>query len=226
MEHHTLPHGARGIEGDDFAIQFGNDKIVLPRKSDGEGNHYTFHAGFDSGVIDVHETLIDASGQKTHRTLFAIRKDVLPEVFNELISMPVELLRLFRPLRLGWLKHHGIGIARGIDPVNDDEIAAVTRKHHRRLIVDEQRWKANVFVPEYLEEVWDFPDGMFSLFDRGRKIGIGFKKTESDGNVRLFWIKLRHLERFGIAWKTKVMDALFRSEIPPENYGDYLFLRP
>src|SRR5260370_41957942 len=107
-----------------------------------------------------------------------------------------ELLGLVRPLRLGWLKHRNIGIARGIDPVSDDDIAAVTRKRKRRLTLDAELYEQNLFVPEFLEEVYEFPDGNFALFHRGRQIGIGFKKTYADGNVRLFWIKRRDLARF------------------------------
>jgi len=226
MERYRLPHGARGIENEEFAIEFGGDKVELLRKSDGKGKHYTLHAGFRSGVIDLHETLVDEAGEKRYRTLFAIRRDDLPAVFGEFTSMLHELLCLLRPLRLGWLKRRGVGIARGIDPVSDDDFAAITRKERsRRLVIDEQRWKANVFVPTYLEEVLDFPDGAFSLFHRDHKIGIGFKKTDSEGKVRLCWIKLRDLIRFGNAWQAKVMEALFRAAIPPERYEDYPFLR-
>ena len=53
-------------------------------------------------------------------------------------------------------------------------------------------------VPEFLEEVYDFPDGNFALFRRRRRIGIGFKTTVAGGgDVRLAWIKLTDLMRFG-----------------------------
>ena len=80
-------------------------------------------------------------------------------------------------------------------------------------------------MPEYLEDVYDFPDGNFSLFHRGRNIGIGFKTTDADGSVRLFWIKRRDLMRFGHHWQEKVINALQAAAIPQERYGDYPFLR-
>src|SRR5260370_17202355 len=104
-----------------------------------------------------------------------------------------ELLGLVRPLRLGWLKHRNIGIARGIDPVSDDDIAAVTRKRKRRLTLDAELYEQNLFVPEFLEEVYEFPDGNFALFHRGRQTAIGFNKTYPHGNVPLFSLNPRHL---------------------------------
>ena len=225
MDRYTLPHGAKGIEGEDFAVLFGDDKVVFVPKSAGNGTHYTFQAKPASGVMDLHETAIDADGREQHHTLFAAGVDELPLVLQELAPMVPELLRLLRPLRLGWLKHRNIGIARGIDPVSDDDVAAVTLRRKRRLTLDAQLYEHNVYVPRYLEEVYDFPDGNFSLHHRGRKIGIGFKKTYTGGDVRLFWIKLRDLMRFGHDWQAKVANALESIAIPAEHYPDYPFLR-
>lgn len=75
MDRNALPHGAKGIEGDGFAVEFRDDKIVFVPKSVGSGKHYTLHVGPNSGVMDVHETTIDSEGREQHRTLFALRKD-------------------------------------------------------------------------------------------------------------------------------------------------------
>jgi hypothetical protein len=225
MERYTLPHGARGIDIGDLALRFGGDKAEFFLKSDG-GSHHTLHAGFCSGIIDLHEALVDDAGQKQYRTVFAILRDDLPTALSELAPMVSELLSLVRPLRLEWLKRRGIAIARGLDPVTDDEIAAVTRKQRGRLVVDEQRWAASMVVPEYLDGVFDFPDGIFSLVRRDRKFGIGFKNTDPFGNVRLLWISVRDMTRFADVWQPKVIEALVRHSIPRENYGDYPFLQP
>jgi hypothetical protein len=226
MDRYSLPHGAKGIESDDFAFEVGADKVVFVPKSAGKGRHYTLHAGPDSGVIDMHETQALPDGQEQHRTLFALRSDDLTKVLGGLAPILPELFSLLRPLRLGWLKHRNIGIARGIDPVSDEDIAAVTRKNkRRRLALDPQLYEQNVFVPEFLEEVYDFPDGNFALFHRGRQIGIGFKKTDAEGQVRLCWIKRRDLMRFGHDWQAKIGSALARIAIPPESYAEYPFPR-
>lgn len=123
MDRNILPHGAKGIESEDFAVELRGDKIVFVPKAAGGGQHYTLHAGMHSGVIDLHETHPEADGQEQRCTLFAMRRDDLATLLGEAAPMP-EFLRLLRPLRLGWLKHRNIGIARGIDPVSDEDIAA------------------------------------------------------------------------------------------------------
>ena len=88
--------------------------------------------------MDLHETTIDADGREQHRTLFALQRDDLPPMLQELTPMVPERFRLMRPLQLGWLTHRDIAVARGIDSVTDNEIAAVTRKRRRRLTPDAQ----------------------------------------------------------------------------------------
>jgi hypothetical protein len=233
MNRYLLPHGAKGIEAEGFALAFGADKVVFIGKPriDGEPNepgtemHYTFHAGLDSGIVDLHETRTAADGQKHYRTLFALRTNDIPPVLQQLTPMLAELMSLVRPLRLGWLAHRGIGIARGIDPLDDQAFAAVTRKRKSRLVVVPQLYEQNVFVPEYLDEVYDFPDGNFALLRRGRHLGIGFKATDPAGNIQLSWMKRRDITRFGNRWQPKIIDALRSAAIPREQYPDYPYLR-
>ncbi len=102
------PNGAKGIEGEDFAIEFSGGKVIFIAKAGSANRHYTLHPGGNSGIIDVHETTVDDSGEKKHRTLFAVRTNGLPEAMEGLKEMVPEFLGLLRPLRLGWLKHRGI----------------------------------------------------------------------------------------------------------------------
>lgn len=221
----SLPHGALGIEAEDFAIELRGDKIVFVVKTAGAGKHYTLQTGSKSGVIDLHETLDRPGESNQHRTLFAVRRDDLIALLGQSGPMLGELLGLLRPLRIGWLRHRNIGIARGVDPVSDADIAAVTRKRRKRLVLDAGLYEENVFVPEFLEDVYDFPDGNFSLFARGRQIGMGFKKTDPVGRVHLFWIKRRDLMRFGNQWQAKLSHAFADIAIPREDYRHYPFLR-
>lgn len=220
-----LPHGAKGIEGDAFAIEFRGDKVVFIVRSGDKGDHYTLQAGLKSGVIDLHETQPNTEGEEAHRTLFAMRRGDLPAILGEFVPMVEELIGLLRPLRVGWMHRHGIGIARGVNPVSDEDIAAVTRRRKRRLALDAELYERNVFVPEYLEEVYDFPDGNFALFHRGCQVGIGFKQTYAEDDVRLFWIKLSDLMRFGKVWQEKASSTFAAAAIPPERYPEYPFLR-
>lgn len=225
MEPYSLPHGARGIEGDEFAIEFRGDKVVFIARSAGTGDHYTLQAGLKSGVIDLHKTQPNTEAGDPHRTLFALRRDDLPGILGQFEPMVEELIGLLRPLRVGWMHRHSIGIARGVNPASDEDIAAVSRKRKRRLSLDAELYEQNIIVPGYLEEIYDFPDGNFELFHRGRQIGIGFKRTYAKDDVRLFWIKLSDLVRLNNAWQERAASILVAAAIPPERYADYPFLR-
>lgn len=218
-----LPHGAIGLESDEFVIEFRGGKIIFIPK-DGSGRHFTFQLTTKSGVMDLHETTDNGDG--CHKTLFAIEKNELSRMLAGLKPMGREFIGLFRRLRVGWLNHHHIGIARGFNPVTDDEIARVTRVlRKKRLTLDEDAWRANVIQPEFLDEVWDFPDGQFTLGKKSEQIGIGFKQTTEGGQPRLYWIKLRDLESFNRRWHVRIEQAMQSAAIPKENYSDYPFLK-
>lgn len=74
------------------------------------------------------------------------------------------------------MNHRDIGVARGIEPVSDADIAAVTTKRKKKLSVDPQGYQHNICIPEFLEEIYDFPDGNFTLSHRTRSIGIGSRQ--------------------------------------------------
>jgi hypothetical protein len=176
-------------------------------------------------VIDLHKTQPNTEAADSHRTLFALRRDDLPGILSQFQPMVKELIGLLRPLLVGWMYRHRIAIARGVNPVSDDDIAAVSRKRKRRLSLDAELYQQNIIVPEFLEEVYDFPDGNFALFHRGRQIGIGFRRTYAKDDVRLFWIKLSDLVRLNNAWQERAVGIFAAVEIPPKRYADYPFLR-
>jgi hypothetical protein len=225
MGAHLLPHDAKGIESDDFAIEFRGDKIVFVSKGSDPPRHFTLQAGIKSGIIDLHETTDVPNRDERHRTLFAMRRDDLAVLLGAGAPMLAELVNLIRPLKLGWLHHRHIAIARGLEPVNDSDIAVVTRKRKKRLALDAELYEKNVFFPEYLEDVYDFEDGTFSLVHDGWPIGVGFKKTAADGFVYLFWIKRRDLVRLSSKWQPAFEDALADIAIPPHQYQEHPFLR-
>jgi hypothetical protein len=222
----SLPHGASGIEFGDFVIEFRSDKVVALSKSRAE--HYTVHSGHVSGVLDIHRTWQDPDGTEHHQTVFAMRHTDLLAFLTELSPMTSGMFRLFRRLRPGWLHRQGICVVRGLDPMTEDEIAAVTRRRpgRKRIVVDEERLSANVRVPEYLDEIWDFPDGAFSLFDGARRIGIGMKATDRAGFARLFWFKPKDVSRFFRACEDRFIATALKYAIPREEYKNYGVLEP
>jgi len=221
-----LPHGASGVEFGDFVIEFRKDKVVALAKNRDE--HYTLHAGQASGILDLHRTWREADGTERHQTVFALHRSDLPTVLAELSPMATGILRLFRPLRVGWLHWNNIGVVRGLVPTTDADIAAITRKRpgKKRVIIDEDTLRANIVIPEYLAEMWDFPDGAFSLFKRGRQIGVGIKATDPAGHVHLYWFKLRDVAKLFAEFENHFLTAVSRYAIPKERYKDYGVLEP
>jgi hypothetical protein len=221
----SLPHGASGVEVGDFVINFCSDKVVaLAKYGD---THYTLHAGHASGVLDLHRTWRDPDGTERHQTVFAMRRSDLHGLLADLSSVTIGIFRLLRRLRLGWLHRNNIGIVWGLDPTSDQEIAAVTRRRRgKKLVVDEDKLRDNTRVPEYFDEIWDFPDGAFSLLRRGRKIGVGIKATDQTGYVHLYWFKLRDISRLFGEFQDHVVAAASQYAIPKERYKDYRVLEP
>lgn len=216
-----LPNGATGIECGDFVIEFLRNKVVFLPKSRGE--HCTLHFGPTSGVIDFHRTWTADGGSANHETLFAIRHEDLLALLAELTPSATHMSRLVRRLRLGWLHRHGITIVKGLEPTTHAEIAAVTNRHARRkrLVVDEDKVHENIHIPQFLDEVWDFPDGPFALFDHSRRIGIGIKTTDPSGQARLHWVHLRHLRRFFRVFHERLRKLVARHALPPDQYQRY-----
>jgi hypothetical protein len=209
-------YGANGVEVGDLVVVQGKDKIVFLAKF--SGDHYTLQFGTHSGIIDFHKTWRDDHGATRHETLFAIRHEQLLEFLAAFIATPAELLKLVRHLRVGWLARNGITIVHGLHPTTDEQIAAVTTRRKKRLVADEEKFLAGIIVPEYLEDVYDFPDGAFSLFAGNTEIGIGFKRTDATGRNRLRWIKLRDLRQLFTANALRLLQAVHEHAIPTADY--------
>lgn len=222
----SLPHGASGMEFGDFVVEFGKDKVVALAKA--HGDHYTLHAGYVSGVLDIHRTWTDIDGTERHQTVFAMRRADLAAFLRDLMPMTTGILRLVRRLRLGWLYRNDLEIVLGLDPATDQDISAITRRRpgRKRLVVDEDRLRDNVRTPEYLEEIWDLPDGAFSVVFGGRKIGVGIKATDQLGFARLYWFKLSDVSRFFSVFQDRLVSTALQYAIPRERYADYGVLEP
>jgi hypothetical protein len=221
-----FPHGATGIEVGDFVLQVAAGKIVALAKDRGE--HYTLHFGEASGVLDLHRTWKDEGGIIRHKTVFAMLHADIPAVLNELAPTVPNIFRLHRKLRVGWMHRHGIGIVRGLEPLTDADIEAVTRKRpgRKRIVVDEEKVKANLFIPEYLDDVWDMTDGAFSLLRGSKRIGIGFKVTDGSGRARLFWFKPTDITLLFKKMHEQMIRSASRYAIPPDRYNEFHFLEP
>lgn len=220
-----LPHGATGIEAGPLAIEFRRDKAVFLIKPSNE--HFTVHAGNQSGVLDVHRTWTDEHGAVRHQTVFAMRHVHILPLLTELSPQLNGFPKLVRRLRVGWLARHGIGVVRGLEFGSDEDIGRVTRKNHRkRLVFEEARIRHYLRVPEYIDDIWDFSDGPFSMFKGNRRVGIAFKVTDRLGRARLFWFKVHDMIRFFNKIGPRVISTAQRFAIPQEKYYEYDVLAP
>jgi len=187
----------KGLDHEKFAVSFQRDKIVFAPKDQGD-IHYTLHLGGNSGTIDLHETTKATDGQKQYRTLFSMRKSDREQLLHEIALTATQALTgIRRPLRLGWLHHRSIAVVTGLLPT-EQEIPAITRmRKKRRLVIDEQAFISNIRAPEFLEEILEGPDRVFTLIamkrQTPRQIGFGFKVTGPSGCPKLFWVKMSDL---------------------------------
>ena len=209
----ALPHGAKGIEVDDLVIEQGNDKIVVLLKS--QGDHYTFQAGTRSGIMDLHRTWRDEQGNTRREMLFTMDRGHLTAFLEPLANAPQELLQQRRKLRLGWLARHRIDIVFGLNPTTDEEIAKITTKRKRRLVLNPSALEAAIDIPEYLDDVYDRSDGTFSLMHGDSIIGIGFKTTDTTGTIHLHWIRLRDLNRLFRRWERQLTKTFKQHVVQP-----------
>lgn len=194
-----LPYGANGLDLGECVFAFARDKVVFTTKA--SRDHITLHFGVHSQVMDIHQTVTNVDGTITHIRLFSISHKSLAEMVQS-ISFPVlrALNGILRPLRLGWMAKRRIGAVLGLIPT-DSEVVHVTKRRRRKLSIVPDKLLARANFPEFLEELYDLPDGqIITLFScKGSKspkmIGLGFKFTEPSGHRRLVWLSRRRMGR-------------------------------
>src|SRR5262245_26832625 len=95
----------RGIEFGDFAIEFGDGKLIIVPK-DNPVVHFTVNLQTTSGIIDVHKTSFGADGQKHYETIFAMNQANLPAMLSEIAGLvnPDMPYSALRRLKFGWLR--------------------------------------------------------------------------------------------------------------------------
>ncbi len=223
----SLPHNAKGIDHETFAVELRSGKIILTPKDKGD-THYTVNLDGKSGIIDVHETSRDAAGNSRHKTIFALKKSDLGPFIQEISSVALPIYgRLYRRLRLGWLAHRNIGVITVIP--TDQELAVLTEKRRKgRLRFKENAAESITQAPEFLEEIWEWPDRVFGLVASKRGIpklvGFGYKVTDTTGSIHLFWIKKKELVTTMSRIEAQVREIAIRYAIPSAEYAKYQFL--
>ncbi len=193
----SLPHGAKGIDLYDFVVMFAKDKLVLQSKL--EQRHITLHLGPNSQTLDIHEKYIDTNGSIKYNTLFTITHENLALMLQEIAEPATHALSgVLKRLRLGWMVRKRVGAVVGFIPV-ESEIQYITKRRHQKLVVDEEKLSANIWVPENLNDLYNLPDGhAFTVYDcrvsdKEKIIGFGYKYTDLTGKCRLVWCPFKRL---------------------------------
>src|SRR3989442_6227443 len=86
MESEKQFKNLRGIEFGDFAIEFGEGKLIIIPKGD-PAVHFTVNLQTTSGIIDVHKTSIGPDGRKHYETVFAMKQVNLTAMLNEMAEL-------------------------------------------------------------------------------------------------------------------------------------------
>ena len=109
----------------------------------------------------------------------------------------MNIFKIVRRLRIGWLYRNCIDIVTGVDPITDEDILGISTRRHRqkRIVIDEEAVRRSACLLENPDDIWNLPDATFSLVAAGRKIGVGMKLTDRAGFTRLYWFRLRDLSR-------------------------------
>lgn len=223
----SLPFDSKGFELDNFFIQFQPDRIVFGSRIKGPGNpHYTLMLRQPSGIIDLHKTYKDNSGNEHNETVMAIRAEAIPHLLKDLGShFLIALNRLIRKTSIGWLTHRHIFIVKGPFSIEEDMNRVFRLGRKKRLIIDKQLASLETEVLEYPDDIFVCPDGMFLLISCRRKRirQVGFlHKVTIDRIPRLFWMKDRDLVRFGREFGDLLLQKLKDYEESPNVIQEWL----
>jgi hypothetical protein len=190
-------HGVRKIDLDRAILAIARNKLVFTAK--GSREHLTVHLGPHSGIFDVHRTTTSSDGSVSRVRLYAIPQTNVAGLCQDL-AVPLWniLANGLQALSLDWMQRARVGAVVGLPPLQAD-VRTATTVRRGRLAVDPKLLLAQVWVPEYLDELFDVDqERLFTLFccrnpRRPRKIGTGFGYKDRAGRRRLVWLSERHV---------------------------------
>ncbi|NWJ40470.1 MAG: hypothetical protein HXX12_05820 [Geothrix sp.] len=194
----ALSMGVKKLDLGSAIVTFLDDKIFFAQK--GSQEHISLHFGPVTKQVDVHRTRRVKGGHEEHETLFAISHSKLGPLTESIVGEMSLLLRsLFRPLRIGWMARNHIGAEPGLF-FDRTAIVDLTKIENGRLKLDEAKIFERLGKLEYLEGLFDLPDGHgFSLFSYQKhlptSIGFGFKIVTPGGKHKLIWCSNKRFAR-------------------------------
>jgi len=174
--------------------------LVIP---EGSGFHYTLHPGHQTGVVDFHRTNEGLPNTDTSRyeTLFAMPQTEIVQNLGAVGKEPiVDLLRLLRPIRIGWIARRRLGIVAFPTETELSNVSGIKVKKEAYLDFAEPL-KSWVRVPEFINDIFQMPNSAFLIYDcrkaTSSPYGVLFKVICSQDFSSLYWIRLRDLRRWG-----------------------------
>ena len=198
-----------------LTIKFLRDGKIIAKCGD-DNFHYTLHPGHNSGIVDLHRTdeRFPMSDPRRYETLGAVTKN---EIEAELAAIGpnliVELMNLWRPLRLGWMIRRGLGI--GARLPTDLELNGVNAITVERGPSDCGEPLAGwIKPPEFYEDVLERANAAYLLFDCKRPspsaYGAMVTYRGHGGLVQMRWVKIRALQRWATKWEPVFLAAYRR----------------
>lgn len=200
--------GIRRLKFGPLGLNVGEDGKLVIYPREGDRGHLTVLFETHSGEFDVHWKTADGR----YVPLLRLPTDRIPQVLSRVADEVMPLfLSLLRPLRAGWLAHHGIGLA-AFTELDTDRLRHLGGHGGNVLRLDATHFDDLVVVPDSLEALHTRGGLAFVLVAtrrprRGRVVGTAFSLRRPDGVVVAHWIKTRDFARFETAVAAAMKEA-------------------
>jgi hypothetical protein len=199
-----------------LAVRFLPDGKIVVKFGREQHMHYTLHPGTASGMVDLHKTneSLPKTDPQRYETVVRIPKATIEEELGQMsASFLIEMLRLWRPLRLGWMIRRQLVIGPRF-PDEDDvqglkgfSIKAGPSAYAEPLA----SWMK---PPEFYDEILERPNVGYSLFDGKKKsrqaYGVAIAYRSTYGDVKLTWARTRDLNRWATKWEPVFLEKWTR----------------
>lgn len=209
---------------DGLTIRFLPDGKIVVKFGQEQHIHYTLHPGTVSGMLDVHKTnehFSDADPQR-YETVILIPKAAIEEELGRIgPSFLIEMLSLWRPLRLGWMIRRQLVIGPSF-PGEDDLQGLKGFSIKAGPASCAEPLASWMKPPEFYEEILERPNVGYSLFDGKKKsrqpYGVAIAYRSPNGDVKLTWARTRDLNRWAKKWEPILLERWTQLQ---SNSNDY-----
>jgi hypothetical protein len=195
-----------------LTVRFPPDGKIVVKFGKEQHIHYTLHPGTTSGIIDLHKTNehLPSTNSQRYETLALIPKSAIEEQLLHIgPSFVIEMLNLWRPLRLGWMIRRRLVIGPRFPSESDlQSVKGISIKAAPASCAEPlASWMK---PPEFYEEILERPNVGYSLFDGRKKsrqpYGVAIAYRSPYGDIRLMWAKTRDINRWAARWEPFLLE--------------------